>query len=72
MQSVAQIFIQGRFKLQFEINGKQYFLAFVDDERRWYVFSATQKGVERIPVYVDAVKYESFGIGSKNTTNVTN
>jgi len=44
--------------VQFEVNGKQYFLAFVEDERQWYVFSPAARGVERMPVYVDAVKYE--------------
>ena len=41
-------------QLQFEVNGKQYFLAFVEDERRWYVFSPTPQGMHRIPVYIDA------------------
>ena len=40
--------------MQFEVNGQQYFLAFVEDERRWYVFAPTATGVNRIPVYVDA------------------
>jgi hypothetical protein len=40
--------------LQFEVNGKQYFLAFVEDERRWYVFAPTPQGMHRIPVYLDA------------------
>jgi hypothetical protein len=40
-------------ELRFEIKGKEYFLAFVEDERRWFVFSATPQGLERIPVYVD-------------------
>jgi hypothetical protein len=40
--------------LQFEVNGQTYFLAFVEDERRWYVFAPTAAGVHRIPVYVDA------------------
>lgn len=44
--------------MEFEVNGQHYFLAFVDDERRWYVFSPTPGGVQRTPVYVDAVKYE--------------
>jgi hypothetical protein len=39
--------------LQFEVNGQSYFLAFVEEERRWYVFSATPRGLHRIPVYVD-------------------
>jgi hypothetical protein len=40
-------------KLQFEVKGQEYFLAFVEDERRWYLFSPTPQGVQRIPVYVD-------------------
>jgi len=40
--------------LQFEVNGQNYFLAFVEDERRWYVFRNTATGLDRIPVYVDA------------------
>jgi len=48
--------------VQFNIKGKDYFLAFVEQEKRWYVFSPTAQGVHRIPVYVDAVKYEKPGI----------
>jgi len=48
--------------LQFQVKGKDYFLAFVEDERRWYVFAPTAQGVHRIAVYVDAVKYEKTGI----------
>ena len=48
--------------MQFQANGKDYFLAFVENEKRWYVFSPTPQGVQRIPVYVDAVKYEKPGI----------
>jgi hypothetical protein len=48
--------------LQFQIKGQDYFLAFVEQERRWYVFSPTPQGVHRMPVYVDAVKYEQAGI----------
>ena len=40
--------------MQFEVNGQAYFLAFVEDERSWYVFAPTAAGVRRIPVYVDA------------------
>ena len=39
--------------MEFEVNGQTYFLAFVEDERRWYVFAPTAAGVHRIPVYVD-------------------
>jgi hypothetical protein len=40
--------------LNFQVNGQEYFLAFVEDERRWYVFAPGSQGVQRIPVYVDA------------------
>jgi hypothetical protein len=45
-------------ELQFQIKGQEYFLAFVEDERKWYLFSPTAQGVQRIPVYVDAAKWE--------------
>jgi hypothetical protein len=48
--------------LNFQVKGKDYFLAFVEQEKRWYVFSPTATGLERIPVYVDAVKYERTGV----------
>ncbi len=47
--------------MQFQIKGQDYFLAFVEQEKRWYVFSPTPEGINRIPVYVDAVKYERAG-----------
>jgi hypothetical protein len=40
--------------MQFQVNGKDYFLAFVEDESRWYIFAPTAQAIERIPVYVDA------------------
>jgi hypothetical protein len=48
--------------LQFKIKDQDYFLAFVEQEKRWYVFAPTSEGVNRIPVYVDAEKYERPGI----------
>ena len=48
--------------MQFQIKGQDYFLAFVEQEKRWYVFSPTPEGVHRFPVYVDAVEYEVGGI----------
>jgi hypothetical protein len=39
--------------MQFQVNGKDYFLAFVEDEGRWYVFAPSASAIERIPVYVD-------------------
>jgi len=48
--------------LQFEVKGQAYFLNFAEDEGRWYVFAPTLTGVNRIPVYVDAVKGERLGV----------
>jgi hypothetical protein len=48
---------RGRIELQFQIKDQEYFLAFVEQEKRWYVFAPTAQGVHRIPVYVDAVKW---------------
>jgi hypothetical protein len=55
-------------KLQFKVKDKEYFLAFVEQERRWYVFAPTAQGVYRIPVYVDPVKYERAGVLGTETT----
>jgi hypothetical protein len=52
---------KGVTELQFQIKGQDYFLAFVEQEKRWYVFAPMAQGVHRIPVYVDAVKYEKPG-----------
>lgn len=59
-----------REKLQFKIKGQDYFLAFVEQERRWYVFAPTTQGVHRIPVYVDAAEYEKPGILEENAGSV--
>jgi hypothetical protein len=39
--------------LQFEINGQDYFLNFVPDEGRWFLFKPTRLGVAAIPVVED-------------------
>ena len=36
--------------MQFQVNGEDYFLKFVEDENRFYVFRATENGVDRFPV----------------------
>ncbi len=59
---------KGVKELQFQIKGQDYFLAFVEKEKRWYVFSPTPQGVHRIPVYVDAVKYEKPEVLGTETT----
>src|SRR5437762_3542796 len=49
--------LKGANELQFRIKDQDYFLAFIEDEKRWYVFAPTAQGMHRIPVYVDAAKY---------------
>jgi len=54
--------------LQFTVKGQDYFLAFVEQEKRFYLFAPTAQGVHRIPVYVDAVKYENPSVLGAETT----
>lgn len=61
-------FGKGVNELQFKIKDQDYFLAFVEQERRWYVFAPTPQGVHRIPVYVDAAKYEKPAVLGTETT----
>ena len=63
---------RGEGKLQFEVNGQDYFLNFAEDEAYWYVLVPTLTGVQRIPVYVDSPAYERFGILEKNRHNIQN
>ena len=53
--------------MNFQVKGQEYFLAFVEDERSWCVFAPTAQGVRRIPVYVDAIKYENPGMLKSET-----
>ena len=50
--------------MQFRIKEQDYFLTFVPDEQRWFVFAPSATGVERIPVYVDALKWELRNVPS--------
>ncbi|MGH9516892.1 MAG: hypothetical protein ACRD3P_14570 [Terriglobales bacterium] len=54
--------------MQFKIKDQDYFLAFVEQEKRWYVFAPTSEGVNRIPVYVDAARYQKPGILEAETS----
>ncbi len=63
---------KGVNELQFQIKGQDYFLAFVEQEKRWYVFAPTPAGVHRIPVYVDAPVYERVGSLENGRHNVQN
>jgi hypothetical protein len=56
-KSVADFLEEEVNELQFRIKEQDYFLAFVEQEKRWYLFAPTPTGVRRIPVYVDEVRY---------------
>ena len=70
--AVPALRVLGEDKLQFEVNGQDYFLNFAEDEAYWYVLAPTLTGVQRIPVYVDSPAYERFGILGKNRHNIQN
>ena len=48
--------------MQFEVNDQMYFVNFIPDEGRWYVFSPTDDGMIRIPVAMDAAPFENFTV----------
>ena len=48
--------------MQFEVNDQMYFVNFVPDEGRWYVFSPTEEGMIRIPVAMDVAPFENFAV----------
>ncbi|HXY15533.1 MAG TPA: hypothetical protein VEI26_13615 [Terriglobales bacterium] len=45
--------------MKFEVNGQQYFLGFVEQEKRLYLFAPTPTGMNRIPVYVDGAQWKT-------------
>jgi hypothetical protein len=63
-----RVLVKGVNQLQFKIKHQDYFLAFVEQERRWYVFASTAQGVHRMPVYVDAEKYGNPAVLGNETT----
>jgi hypothetical protein len=67
---LSQLFQKWGSKVQFKVNDREYFLAFVEDEKKWFVFSPSQDGMQRLPVYVDSVKWERSGGLEKSAGNV--
>ena len=49
---------KGVNELQFKIKDQDYFLAFVEQENRWFVFAPTAHGLRRIPVYEETPKFD--------------
>jgi hypothetical protein len=39
--------------VQFAVNNQQYFLSFVPEEGRWFVFTPTARGFYHVPVVHD-------------------
>jgi hypothetical protein len=39
--------------LQFEVNQQPYFLNFIPEKGRWFLFKATRSGIEAVPVVND-------------------
>ncbi len=58
--------------MQFEVNGQNYFLAFVEEERRWYVFAPTPAGVRRIAVYIDAPEASKIVLAEEGKPTISN
>jgi hypothetical protein len=39
--------------VQFEVNNQPYFLNFIPEKGRWFLFRATRSGIEAVPVVDD-------------------
>ena len=39
--------------MQFQVNEQNYFLDFIPEEGRWFVFKPTRSGVEVVPIVDD-------------------
>jgi hypothetical protein len=39
--------------MNFEHNGQNYFLNFVRDEGQWFLYAATDTGIQKVPVSSD-------------------
>jgi len=46
--------------MDFQVHEQTYFLGLAEDERRWLFFVSTPKGMQPIPIYVDAPNSESL------------
>ncbi len=58
--------------MEFEVKGQKYFLAFVEEERRWYVFAPTASGLNRIPVYIDAPSADKIVLADESKQTIRN
>ena len=56
--------------MQFQINEQEYFLAFSEEDELFYLIQPTTSGLQRIPVYVDAAKWERAGNRKQSTRHI--
>jgi len=57
--------------MQFQVKGQEYFLAFAEEERRWFLFAQVGQGIQRIPVYMDGGKQERSASSLKSSTKLS-
>ena len=57
--------------MQFQVQGQEYFLEYIDEEHSWFVFTQTGDGLQRIPVYVDGKKLDRAGRKYKGTPKLS-
>ena len=48
--------------MDFQVNGKTYFLSLAEDERRWLLFVEGEAGTRPLAVYEDAPDSKSFAV----------
>jgi hypothetical protein len=48
--------------VRFELNGQMFFVNFVPEEGRWYCYTPTPGGMQKIPVSMDGTPFESFTV----------
>ncbi len=58
--------------MQFEVNDQMYFVNFVPDEGRWYLFSPTEGGIIKIPVAMDAAPFENYAFAPEKAKQIVN
>jgi hypothetical protein len=61
----------GGVEMQFQVKGQEYFLEYIDEEHRWFVFTQSGDGLQRIPVYVDSKKQDRAARKYKGTPKLS-
>jgi len=56
--------------VQFQVKEQEYFLTFAEEEGRFYLLQPTGTGLQKIPVYVDAAKWQRASKQERRTPRV--